>query len=49
MKDHKSKKSDYKKPIIISAVLHIVLIIALLWGSDFSLTKPEPVGQMVQA
>ncbi|ASG07693.1 protein TolA [Vibrio sp. V19_P1S1T109] len=49
MKDHKSKKSDYKKPIIISAVLHIVLIIALLWGSDFSLTKPEPAGQMVQA
>ncbi|MDF9387979.1 cell envelope integrity protein TolA [Vibrio sp. 1151_11] len=49
MKDHKSKKSDYKKPIIISAALHTVLITALLWGSDFNLTKPEPVGPMVQA
>jgi len=50
MKDHKSKKqTSYKKPLAISASLHAVLIVALLWGSDFTMSKPEPSGQMVEA
>lgn len=49
MKDNKSKNNDYKKPIIISTILHVVLIVVLLWGTDFTLSKPEPTGQMVQA
>ncbi|MFV0450592.1 MAG: cell envelope integrity protein TolA [Vibrio sp.] len=49
MKDHKSKKSSYSKPIAISIGLHAVLVAALLWGTDFTMSKPEPSGQMVQA
>ncbi|KJY83177.1 biopolymer transporter TolR [Vibrio galatheae] len=49
MKEKKNKKSDYKKPIIISAALHGVLIAALIWGTDFTMSKPEPTGRMVQA
>ncbi len=50
MKDQKSKKhSSYSKPIAISVGLHAVLIAALLWGTDFTMSKPEPTGNMVQA
>ncbi len=27
----------------------MLLVAALLWGTDFAMTKPEPTGQMVQA
>ncbi len=50
MKDSKPRKnSDNKKPIIISVSLHALLIAALVWGADFTMSKPEPSGQMVQA
>ncbi|MFY2509068.1 cell envelope integrity protein TolA [Vibrio pectenicida] len=50
MKDSKpKKKSDYVKPLAISAALHALLFIALIWGSDFTMSKPEPSGKMVQA
>lgn len=50
MKEKQIKKSsDYKKPILISAALHGLLIIALIWGTDFTMSKPEPSGRMVQA
>lgn len=49
MKNTKSKQNEYAKPIAISAGLHALLIIALLWGTDFSMSKPEPTGRMVQA
>lgn len=49
MKEKKSRKSDYKKPIVISASLHALLIVTLIWGTDFTMSKPEPVGRMVQA
>lgn len=49
MKEKKPKKSDYKKPIVISAALHALLIVALIWGTDFTMSKPEPAGKMVQA
>ncbi|MEF1174253.1 cell envelope integrity protein TolA, partial [Vibrio sinaloensis] len=43
------KKSDYKKPLAISASLHALLVVALIWGADFTMYKPEPTGQLVQA
>ena len=49
MKENKSKKNDFKKPIIISAALHGLLIAALIWGTDFTMSKPEPTGRLVQA
>ena len=50
MKDSKPrKKSDSKKPIVISVLLHALLVAALVWGADFTMSKPEPSGQMVQA
>ncbi|RAH34591.1 cell envelope integrity protein TolA, partial [Vibrio vulnificus] len=44
-----SKRNDYVVPIAVSAALHVVLVIALLWGADFTMSKPQPSGQMVQA
>ncbi|MDG2733529.1 cell envelope integrity protein TolA, partial [Vibrio parahaemolyticus] len=49
MKDHKKKPNQYTKPIAISVGLHAILVAALLWGTDFNMSKPEPTGQMVQA
>ncbi|MBU2895380.1 cell envelope integrity protein TolA [Vibrio hepatarius] len=50
MKDSKpKKKSDYVKPLAISIALHALLFIALIWGADFTMSKPEPSGKMVQA
>jgi colicin import membrane protein len=49
MKDHKKKPNQYAKPIAISVGLHAILVAALLWGTDFNMSKPEPIGQMVQA
>ena len=43
------KKNDYSKPIAISASLHALLIVALIWGADFTMSEPEPSGKMVQA
>ncbi|KIP75188.1 MULTISPECIES: cell envelope integrity protein TolA [Vibrio] len=49
MKDNKKKTKEYTKPIAISVGLHALLVVALLWGTDFNMSKPEPTGQMVQA
>lgn len=49
MKDNKKKAKEYTKPIAISVGLHALLVVALLWGTDFTMSKPEPTGQMVQA
>ncbi|GLT17717.1 protein TolA [Vibrio zhanjiangensis] len=50
MKDSKpKKKSGYGKSIVISVILHALLLIALVWGADFTMSKPEPSGKMVQA
>ncbi|EPQ9983349.1 cell envelope integrity protein TolA [Vibrio vulnificus] len=49
MREKKSKRNDYVVPIAVSAALHVVLVIALLWGADFTMSKPQPSGQMVQA
>ncbi|WP_104025708.1 cell envelope integrity protein TolA [Vibrio hyugaensis] len=49
MKDNKKKTKEYTKPIAISVGLHALLVVALLWGTDFTMSKPEPTGQMVQA
>ncbi len=49
MKDNKKKSKEYTKPIAISVGLHALLVVALLWGTDFTMSKSEPTGQMVQA
>ncbi|TOP77561.1 protein TolA [Vibrio parahaemolyticus] len=49
MKDKKKQSKEYTKPIVISVGLHALLVAALLWGTDFAMTKPEPTGQMVHA
>ncbi|MCA0760189.1 cell envelope integrity protein TolA [Vibrio vulnificus] len=49
MREKKSKRNDYVVPIAVSAALHVVLVIALLWGADFTMSKPQPSGQIVQA
>ncbi|WP_423839667.1 cell envelope integrity protein TolA [Vibrio mytili] len=49
MKEKKKKSNQYAKPIAISVGLHAVLVAALLWGTDFNMSEPEPSGQMVQA
>ncbi|WED22774.1 cell envelope integrity protein TolA [Vibrio sp. JC009] len=44
-------KSDknYTKEILISVVLHLLLVVALVWGTDFNMSKPEPSGKLMQA
>ncbi|MCA0936882.1 cell envelope integrity protein TolA [Vibrio alginolyticus] len=49
MKEKKNRTKSYTKPIMISVGLHVLLVVALLWGTDFTMSKPEPTGQMVQA
>lgn len=41
--------SNYSAPVIISILLHGVLVAALLWGTDFSMNKPKPVGNTIKA
>lgn len=49
MKEKKNQTKEYSKPIMISVGLHALLVVALLWGTDLTMSKPEPTGQMVQA
>lgn len=49
MKENKSKNNDFKKPLVVSVALHAALVAALLWGTDFNMSKPEPSGNMVEA
>lgn len=49
MKTTKKNNKDYLKPTLISVVLHLLLIVILLWGTDFHMSEPKPAGQMVQA
>ncbi|MEZ9232553.1 cell envelope integrity protein TolA [Vibrio amylolyticus] len=49
MKESKSKKNSYRNPVVISIAMHVGLVVALLWGTDFNMSKPEPSGQLVQA
>ncbi|MCG9656718.1 cell envelope integrity protein TolA [Vibrio mediterranei] len=48
MKSNKKNNSSYGKPIAISLFAHLMLVVALLWGTDFTMNKAEPTG-MVQA
>ncbi|WP_456295893.1 cell envelope integrity protein TolA [Vibrio sp. AK197] len=49
MKEKKPKHNRYAKPVGVSVALHLALIAALLWGADFTMSKPEASGQMVEA
>ncbi|CCN37634.1 TolA protein [Vibrio nigripulchritudo SO65] len=42
-------KNNYTSAITISAVLHGVLIVGLLFGTDFSMPEQDQTGNMVQA
>lgn len=41
MKSNKNNRNSYGKPIAISLFAHALLIVALLWGTDFNMTKSE--------
>ncbi|WP_231897876.1 cell envelope integrity protein TolA [Vibrio tapetis] len=43
------KKSSYTSAIVVSVAMHVVLAVALLWGADFTMSKPQASGNMVQA
>ncbi|WP_373938482.1 cell envelope integrity protein TolA [Vibrio kanaloae] len=49
MKANNKKPNSFKKPLLISLGLHVVLFVALIWGADFTMSEPKPTGQMVQA
>lgn len=49
MKDTRKKSNNLGTPIAISLALHAALVVALIWGTDFTMSKPEPVGRMVEA
>lgn len=49
MREKKNKKNDFVVPIVVSLLLHVVLVVALLWSTDFNMPKPQASGQMVQA
>ncbi|CAH6911721.1 TolA protein [Vibrio chagasii] len=49
MKANNKKSNSFKKPLLISLGLHLVLFVALIWGADFTMSEPKPTGQMVQA
>lgn len=41
--------NNYTSAIAISLVLHLALLAALIWGTDFNMSEPKPTGSMVQA
>ncbi|WP_120511237.1 cell envelope integrity protein TolA [Photobacterium salinisoli] len=43
------KKNNYTVAIIISLFFHAVLFAALIWGTDFTMSKPKPQGSTIQA
>lgn len=49
MKESKPSGIKITKPLILSLVLHGALLTALLLGSQVSLFKPEPQGNLIQA
>ncbi|KGK13479.1 cell envelope integrity protein TolA [Vibrio navarrensis] len=49
MREKKNKKNDFVVPIVVSLLLHVALVVALLWSTDFNMPKPQAAGQMVQA
>ncbi|WP_217515448.1 cell envelope integrity protein TolA [Vibrio metschnikovii] len=51
MKAKKTLQRADKKPWLISAGLHVVLVVVLFWGADFTQSKPETpsAGAMMQA
>ncbi|GAL14434.1 hypothetical protein JCM19233_5446 [Vibrio astriarenae] len=42
MRERRTKKHGLGKPLAISFGIHAAVIIALLVGTDFSVSKPEP-------
>ncbi|KDN30370.1 biopolymer transporter TolR [Vibrio fortis] len=49
MKTKKTKSNSLSTPLIVSLALHVVLFVVLIVGADFTMSEPEPSGQMVQA
>ena len=43
------KNNNYTAAVIISLLLHGLLLAALLWGTDFSMSKPKPQGNTIKA
>lgn len=42
-------KNNYTVAILVSVILHALLVVALLWGSDFSMLKKPAAGSTIQA
>ncbi|OAN18427.1 protein TolA [Photobacterium jeanii] len=43
------RNNNYSAAVIISLILHALLLVALLWGTDFSMDKPKQSGNTIQA
>ncbi|USD64322.1 cell envelope integrity protein TolA [Vibrio sp. SCSIO 43136] len=45
----KKNKKGFTSALTISLAMHALLVAALLWGTDFTMDKPQNSGNMVQA
>ncbi|MDO6541005.1 cell envelope integrity protein TolA [Photobacterium sanguinicancri] len=43
------RNNNYSTAVIVSLLLHALLLVALLWGTDFSMSKPKQSGNTIQA
>ncbi len=43
------KNNNLTKALIISFAMHFLLIVALIWGTDFNMSPKQPTGNVVQA
>nr|WP_261815470.1 cell envelope integrity protein TolA [Vibrio gallicus] len=43
------KDKKFVRSLVISGAVHLLLLVALIWGTNFNMSKPKPTPNMVQA